>query len=281
MEDGFDLAALHAELLNTVAYGFAGRVHHVVTTDSTNSLALAAAQSGVETGVWVADEQTAGRGRGGHRWHSAPGDGLYMSVLVRPTLFGSEALKLSLAAGVACASAIREVTGLAIDLRWPNDLMVTGPDGAERKCGGILTETSMQANGGIAYAVIGIGINLNHAEMPEGLREIATSLRIAGGQCVSRQALFKKVLCSLCAQVWLVRCETGGQSKATIDARFEKFSTWVRGLRVQVDEGGGYTGVTDGLDPDGLLRVRLDDGTLRRVRHGGVRRLYPLITLKP
>ena len=60
---------------------------------------------------------------------------------------------------------------------------------------------------------------------------------------------------------------------ATVGPRFEKFSTWVRGLRVQVDEGGGYTGVTDGLDPNGLLRVRLDDGTLRTVRHGGVRRI--------
>ena len=166
-----------------MAYGFAGKVHHLATTESTNTVALAAAQAGVETGVWVADEQTAGRGRGGHQWHSSPGDGLYMSVLVRPMLFGSEALKLSLAAGIACAGAIRETTGIAIDLRWPNDLMVAGPDGKERKCGGILTETAMQANGGLAHAVIGIGINLNHmgdAGRPAGACDFVAHRRRAG-----------------------------------------------------------------------------------------------------
>ena len=89
-------------------------------------------------GVWVADEQTAGRGRAGHRWHSAAGEGLYVSVLVRPPLPMRAALKLSLSTGLAVRAAIRESTGLAADLRWPNDLLLGG-----RKCGGILVETAV------------------------------------------------------------------------------------------------------------------------------------------
>ncbi len=274
MAEVFDINEIEAQLPVSAAYGWVGCLHHLHSTDSTNAVAIAAAQAGVETGVWIADAQTAGRGRGGHQWHSAPGDGLYMSVLVRPMLFGAEALKLSLAAGIACSMAIREATGIAIDLRWPNDLMATGPDGRERKCGGILTETAMQPNGGLSYAVIGIGINLNHSDMPPDLQALATSLRLAGGEPVSRQALVTQLLRALCVQLWLPGCENGRAGKATVCSRFERASTWVRGLPVHVAEDDGYTGVTDGLDPHGLLRVRLADGTIRTVRHGGVRRLH-------
>ena len=117
--------------------GFAGRVLHFPSVGSTNVLALEAAQAG-RGGVSVADEQTAGRGRGGHGWHSAYGDGLYVSALVTPALPMTMALWLSLATGLAAQAAIAEVTGLEVDIRWPNDLLLDG-----RKCGGILVESAV------------------------------------------------------------------------------------------------------------------------------------------
>ena len=260
MESTLDLAWMESQLAGTA---FAGQVRALGSVSSTNTLALEAAQAGVATGVWVAEEQTAGRGRGGHGWHSAAGDGLYCSVLVRPRLLGTEVLKLSLVAGLAAAEAVEEV-GYDINLRWPNDLMIQDRDGVEKKFGGVLTETGMGADGALVYAVIGIGMNLNHAAMPPDLRAVATSLRMVSDTHVSRERVLIRLLHELAVDALPMD---------DLCLRFERASTWVRGLAVQVDEGGGYTGVTDGLDPNGLLRVRLDDGTQRTVRHGGVRRL--------
>ncbi len=271
----FDLASLEAEIAGT---SFAGSIHYLPSTPSTNTLALEAAQQGAVTGVWVADEQTAGRGRGGHTWHSAPGDGLYVSILTRPRLFGADALKLSLAAGLAAKSAIADTCGIDIDLRWPNDLMLDDPDGTQKKLGGILTESSMEGGtpAALAYAVIGIGINLNHPAFPPELAPLATSLRISLGHAVSREAILAGLLRALAAEIALVEAEvnhTRPYATPPLATRFERASSWMRNLPVHVDEQGGYTGVTDGLDAQGLLRVRLADGTTRTVRHGGVRRL--------
>ena len=273
-QDAVAFALEHVEA-NIAATQFAGQLHHLLTTPSTNTLALEAAQSGGATGVWVADEQTAGRGRGGHTWHSTPGHGLYVSILVRPALAGPDALKLSLAAGLAAQAAIAESCGIDIDLRWPNDLMAPFADGLQKKLGGILTESSMEggAAAALAYAVIGIGINLNHPAFPPELAPLATSLRILSGQPVSREDLLAALLRHLEQQIIQVEAESAGHPRAApLAARFEAASTWVRGLQVHVEEEGGYEGTTAGLDPQGLLQIRLADNSLRTVRHGGVRR---------
>src|SRR5947209_16684361 len=154
---GLDLAFVEAGISGT---RFAGSILHLPSVDSTNILALAAAQQGQRCGIWIADEQTAGRGRGGHTWHSSPEDGLYVSALLSPSLDASRMLLLSLATGLAARRAIAETTGLTVDIRWPNDLLLNG-----RKCGGVLVETSLNSSGGkstlLRYVVIGIGINLN------------------------------------------------------------------------------------------------------------------------
>src|ERR1035438_8701936 len=125
----FDLEELEASLAGSV---FAGKLHFSPATDSTNSDALAAARSGAAHGsVYFADEQLAGRGRGDHAWDSDAGAGLYASVLLRMPIPATRLPLLPLAAGLAAAEAIRAVTGLTIDLRWPNDLLI-GP----RKVGG-------------------------------------------------------------------------------------------------------------------------------------------------
>jgi BirA family biotin operon repressor/biotin-[acetyl-CoA-carboxylase] ligase len=272
LADSFDLAAVHAALADT---SFAGKVKHLASTGSTNALALEAAQVDAPHGTaWVADEQTAGRGRGGHGWHSVVGDGLYVSVLLRPAIALTDALWLSLATGLAVQSAIAATTGMSADIRWPNDIMLEG-----RKCCGILVETSAIASqpdapSMLRYAVIGVGINVNHEYFPEELKDLATSLRIESGRAWSREQVLINFLRALEKEIVLLERELRyGPAEHGLLKRFTAASTWVRGKRVKVEEGGGYTGVTDGLDARGFFRVFSEDGMLHVVISGGVRAL--------
>lgn len=265
----FDSATVEAAIAATI---FAGQVRHLASVGSTNALALEAAQAGMRAGVWVADEQTAGRGRGGHGWHSVAGDGLYVSALVAPALPIARALWLSLATGLAAKAAIAEATGLVVDIRWPNDLLLHG-----RKCGGILVETAVtpeQPNiaATLRYAVIGVGINVNHREFPAELELLATSLRMERGGEVLREGLLAALLRSLDKEIELLTRECqGDMGGGGLLDRFADGSSWVRGKQVRVEENGGYTGVTAGLDARGFLLVDGDDGVRRTVLSGGVR----------
>jgi len=152
---------------------FADLVRHYFRIASTNVAAMEAAAAGAPEGtVFLAEEQTAGRGRGGHTWHSVRSTGIYCSAVLRPPLPPADALVLSLLVGLAVRSAVADVTGLAPDLRWPNDLLLNG-----RKFCGILLEMNAEVTR-VRYAVAGIGMNVNHAEFPGDLRDIATSLRV-------------------------------------------------------------------------------------------------------
>ena len=253
---------------------FVGHLHHLVSTPSTNDLALAAARSGTLHGVWVADEQTAGRGRSGHTWHSTPGDGLYVSALITTPIPISNAPAFSFATAIATQAAISAVTSFPrrekIDIRWPNDLILATPRGP-RKCGGILIESSTSpADHTLRFAVLGIGINCNHLTFPPELDHLATSLRRESSdpaQPISRERLLTALLLALDAEIssW-----TSDHAPTRDPAAF---SSWVRGKPVSVAEDGNYTGVTAGLTPDGYLKVLTSDGTTRTVRHGGIREL--------
>jgi len=270
--DPFDLSSVVSALVDTP---FANKLQHLHSVGSTNVLALAAAQAGAPHGsVWVADEQTAGRGRSNHSWHSASGDGLYVSVLLRPQMALTNALWLSLATGLAAQSAIAAVSGLTPDIRWPNDLLI-----GSKKCGGILVETSATASQSEApamlrYAVVGVGVNLNHQSFPIELEALATSLQLETGRPWAREQILVKFLSELEKETALLEAELRGTSAGTgLLDRFSAASTWVRGKPVRVDEAGGYTGVTDGLDARGFLRVIGDDDVLHIVLSGGVRAL--------
>jgi BirA family biotin operon repressor/biotin-[acetyl-CoA-carboxylase] ligase len=267
----FDLQRVESGIAETE---FAGHVRHFASVGSTNALGLEAAQGGARVGVYVADEQTAGRGRGGHGWHSAVGDGLYVSALVAPPIPITMAAMLPLATGIAARAAIADAAGLAADIRWPNDLLLNG-----RKCGGILVETASVAGyevegAMLRYAVIGVGINVNHQSFPEEIASLATSLGKESGNSVSREVLLVSLLRSLDEEIGLlIRQYQGTLNGAGLLERFAAASSWVRGKRVRVEEEGGYTGVTDGLDTRGFLRVVGDDGVLHTVLSGGVREL--------
>ncbi len=261
MRDPIDLNQIRSALTGT---RFATHLHHFLSIHSTNTALLDAAANGAPEGtVYIADEQAAGRGRGGHIWHSAPGDGLYLSALVKPSLRLRDALLLSLATGLAAQTAIRAAAGVVIDLRWPNDLLLEG-----KKLGGILVETAVEpgSSAELRYAVIGIGINLNHAAFPEELIGIATSLRLATSQLQSRMTMLIALLRALDFE--LTQLEA---AHPDLLARFTAASTWVCGKRVHVPEQGGYTGTTAGLNAQGFLLVDAEDGTQRTVLSGGVR----------
>ena len=268
--DSFDLKQVEEGLTDT---RFSGQVMHFPSVSSTSLLALEAAQAGAREGLYVADEQTAGRGRGSHGWHSSQHDGLYVSALVAPPIPMDVALWLPLATGLAAQAAIKETARLEADIRWPNDLLLNN-----RKCGGILVESTAMTTGEgerpmLRYAVIGVGINVNQKSFPTDLSTIATSIYMAGGT-VARTALLIALLRYLDREIRsLVEQFRGTLSSPGLLERFAAASTWVRGKRVRVEEDGGYTGVTDGLDPRGFLRVAGDDGVLHTVLSGGVRAL--------
>lgn len=281
----FNLSAVAAAIAGTQ---FAGRVQHLATIPSTNSLALALAHSGARSGVWIADEQTAGRGRGTHSWHSAAGKGLYMSALIAPEITVGAAQRLSFLAAIAVQSAIASTFSLAvrdqIDIRWPNDLMFAHPGEPQRKLGGILIETAANpapahSPAMLRFAVVGIGVNLNNTVFPPALDSIATSIRRELPQParpLRREPLAAAILVALDRELQALAARDAERTADRSHRDFTQFSSWLSGKRVQVEPRDGsdsYTGTTAGLDAHGFLRVTADDGALRSVISGGLREL--------
>src|SRR6202140_796165 len=236
------------------------RIHHFFKIDSTNSVAMTLGEQGEPHGTLViAEEQTAGRGRGGHTWHSEKTNGIYMTVLLRPPISPQQAPLITMVAGLAVRDAILEQTGLAPDLRWPNDLLF----GRKKFCG-ILTEMNAEQDR-IHFVAVGIGINVNHVKVPDELSAIATSLRIETKHAQSRVEIVARLLRHL--ESYYNRFITEGPE--AIVARFSEVSSYARGKRVRIETASEtYTGTTEGLEPGGLLRVRRDDGRVLQIIAG-------------
>lgn len=255
----YDLATIDSALSGTI---FAGKLHFQPVTNSTNNDALVAAREGASHGsVYFADEQRAGRGRGDHAWLSAAGEGLYVSVLFRPQIPTARLPLLPLCAGLAAASAIKAVSGLTADLRWPNDVLI-GP----RKVCGILVEATTEGNT-VVSAVVGIGINVHQREFNPDLSTPATSLDLETGSRIARQTLLVSLLESLEREAAAL-----GEAAAEemVPTRVERASSWIRNREVEVHGPQACTGVTVGLDRNGFLLVRTDRGILT-VQTGGIR----------
>jgi BirA family biotin operon repressor/biotin-[acetyl-CoA-carboxylase] ligase len=263
------LPEMLAPSLKGTIFGGAKQIHHYYKIGSTNSEAMQTAAEGAPEGsVFLAEEQLSGRGRGAHTWHSARSSGIYCSVILRPAMPPSDALIFSLAAGLAVRAAVAEIVShLKPDLKWPNDLLLSG-----KKFCGILTEMNAEATR-VRHLVVGMGINVNQVKFPAELREIATSLRIETGTEWSRVELLAALLKSLDREYSSLIEDAGARD--AILRRFEQSSSSVRGQKVSSEENAGLTGVTEGLDERGFLRVRTDEG-LRTVVSGTVRTISNL-----
>jgi len=255
----YDLVDLNSALQGSL---FFGRIEYLPETESTNTLAMQAASLGAAEGtVFLADQQTAGRGRNGHAWHSEASSAILASIILRPQISPSQALWLSLMTGVAVHDAILRTCGIDCDLRWPNDLLIF-----RKKVCRVLIEIAADAEQ-LRFAVVGIGINVNQKVFPADISKLATSIQIETGKTWSRTELLSSLLGSLQREYQAVLAVNG---TTALLRKVESISTFVRSKRVHVDEAGGYEGITDGLDERGFLRVRTTSG-IRTVLAGGVR----------
>jgi len=257
---------LHAEDLvsRMPSPGVIGRDIHVFQeTTSTNDIVEKLARDGAKEGVVVfAESQTKGRGRLGRNWVSPVGKGLWFSVLLRPNLRPQQATQLTVASATALRRAIEAETGLATQIKWPNDIVVR-----QLKVAGILTELSAEPDR-VLHLILGIGIDVNLAEddFPANLRRQATSLMLESSRAWDRAELAARVLQELDADYSRIR--TGSfqdvaeewQSHCITLGREVTITMGTRQIR----------GRAESLDDDGALIVRSEYGHLERITGGDV-----------
>jgi len=232
--DSLNIARLRAEFPECP-------IDYYATIDST----MHAAARLPRGSVVLADEQTGGLGRHGHSWHSEPGNGIYCSLVLDPSPV------LTLALGLATAEAVARSTGIACDLRWPNDVMLDN-----KKLAGILVQLVDE------NAIAGIGINVNQPSLPAELE--AMSLRMHAGREFPREEILVALLRSVPAFL--------AEDTETILRLFTHASSYAAGRRVVVHQPEGVVeGITVGLSAAGFLIVRKDDGTDTLILAGGVR----------
>jgi BirA family biotin operon repressor/biotin-[acetyl-CoA-carboxylase] ligase len=228
---------------------------------STNTLAMELAQKGAADGtVIIAETQTGGKGRLGRSWTSPRGN-LYVSVVLRPAVPISKAPLITLMGAVAVAAGVRRHCGVPAGIKWPNDILLSG-----KKVSGLLTEMSAEPDR-IRHIVLGIGVNVNmdsKALQPD-VRKMSTTLAAAVGKPVDRTALLRTLLAEL--DLWYRRFL---QNDGEVLAAWKELNVTL-GHRVTVS-GGGATleGLARGVDAEGRLILKLDDGTLRQVAAGDV-----------
>lgn len=247
-------------------------IHYLDSVPSTNATAHRLAQEGAFHGeVVVAEEQTEGRGRRGRSWQSPPGLNLYFSAILRPELPPQRAPELTLLTAVAVAETLREA-GVQAAIKWPNDLQVEG-----RKIAGILTEMSADPDS-VHFVIVGVGVNLNarHADFPQELRDVATSVAEARGGIVPR-ALFTAALWTNLEQ-WLDHHQANGF--APVREAWKELSSTLGSDVLVKTERREFTGIAEDIDESGALLIRTVNG-LERVVAGDVEQLRPRQPLRP
>lgn len=232
-------------------------------TTSTNDVIEKLARDGVKEGVVVfAESQTKGRGRLGRKWMSPLRKGLWFSVLLRPRLHPQAVTQLTIASATALVRAIHSQTGLAAEIKWPNDIVIRG-----RKVAGILTEMNAELDT-VKYVILGIGVdvNLSASEFPPDLRKLATSLRIETGEMLDRATLASEILRELDGDYARV---CSGQFELVADEWEERCNTIGRAVVIQMGDR-RIQGRGESLDADGALLLRTQHGHLERIISGDV-----------
>jgi BirA family biotin operon repressor/biotin-[acetyl-CoA-carboxylase] ligase len=235
------------------------RIHYFDEIDSTQEVAREIAAAGGDQGtVVIAERQTAGRGRMGRTWHSPAGVNLYATIILRPPIPLAEVPRLSLVAGVAAAQALeRDAPGI-VSLKWPNDVWLRG-----RKAGGIIAEAVTDTQSRLSCVLLGIGININlaDADIPDELRDKATSLRIATGHPCDRIAIADSLFNLLDSRYM----ETLTRGFDDVRLAWERYSA-LTGKRVAIVVGDQReSGVVLGIDAGGALLLDIGERVERIV----------------
>ena len=242
---------------------FDKQIHYFSELDSTNLFAVRRAQEGGEEGeIVVAERQTHGKGRMGRSWFSPPGLNLYLSAILRPKFHPLDAPQITLMAAVALAEAAQSFVADPVSIKWPNDILVNG-----RKLAGILTESSCDPDR-IHYVILGVGVNLNlsRESLPDALKNSATSVLMLTGKPIDRTAF----VCRLIRGLDQCYGELERQGFVRLAERWESFFA-LKGKRVRVEMAGRQVaGLASGIDKDGALILRLEDGSHQRVLAGDV-----------
>ena len=226
-------------------------------TGSTNDNALLAARSGAPHGsLFVADEQTAGRGRRGNVWLAAPGESLLFSVLLRPKLELSQTSALTLAIGLALRDAVDPLLTTSAQIKWPNDLYVNG-----KKLAGVLVESQLQGEH-LQAVVVGVGLNVSTLDFPPEIAARATSLALLGARDIEREPLLQTLLNAIALRVEVYE-RTG------IAGILDELNAAdaLRDQRVRVD---ALVGIGRGLDEQGRLLLEDDSGAVHAIIAGTV-----------
>ena len=249
---------------------FGAPMRYYSSIGSTNEEAMAWAFEGAPEGAVVgADHQTAGRGRWGRTWSSAPGNLLQISTVLRPKIRVADAGVVTTCVGVACARAVEEVAGVEVGLKWPNDVNILG-----RKVAGILVESHLDHSGTIGFAVAGVGINVNWAiaDMPEEIRDRATSISVVTGAPVSRLQLLASFLFAL---ETVYSSIAAGRHEDVIAEAVMRSDVLGQVVTVRFLDGSAITVRAAGLDASGALRLETSEG-IRTVHVGEIEQLRSL-----
>jgi BirA family biotin operon repressor/biotin-[acetyl-CoA-carboxylase] ligase len=255
-------------LLRSATYG--RTLHILPITASTNGEAMALAQRGAAEGTAVlAEEQTAGKGRLGRRWHSPPGENLYCSIIMRHQAGGNDISSwlswVPLQSALAVARAVRTVAALTPELKWPNDIVL-----GSRKLGGLLCESGPAGPSGTCV-VVGIGLNVNSRpeSFPADIRETATSMAAEAGRPIDRAILFAAIMAEMELSAEALRSQP---AEALMESYSRLCSTLGRRVKVLLAADHSLEGLAESIGPDGSLRVVPSDPSKRvtDVRSGDV-----------
>lgn len=233
-------------------------IHYFDRVESTQKVANDLANNGaVEGTIVVADEQTMGRGRLARQWHSPKYTGIWMSLILKPNLPIHKAPQLTLLTAVAVVQAISEVAGISAEIKWPNDILVSG-----KKATGILTEMQAEADG-IHSIVIGIGINVNQdaEDFSEDIREIATSLSIESGKKHQREEMICSVLDKI-EKLYNVYITSGFSPIKTL---WESYAVSIGKQITATTMNSKIRGIALGITDDGVLLLKDDHGQVHSI----------------
>jgi BirA family biotin operon repressor/biotin-[acetyl-CoA-carboxylase] ligase len=226
--------------------------------ESTQVIAQKLAREGAPSGTLVvADQQTAGKGRMGRKWHSQAGTGIWMSLILRPDIPLASTPQLTLLSSIAILKGIMNETNLDIGIKWPNDLLIEG-----KKIAGILTELSAETDR-VNHVIIGVGINVNQVEddYPEEIRGIATSLAIKAGQVVNRNNLIIQI-----TKEWEDLYELYiKHGFSPIKTLWEAYALSIGRTVVARTLRGQYEGIALGITEEGVLLLEDAEGTIHKI----------------